>query len=231
MTTIDLTPFGFTPTESLAYTALVEHGPLGGYALAKVLSIARANAYQALDGLVAKRLAVATGGRPQRYRPIEPRAALALISERAARQLDRLEEQLSDRGNGGGPAVLSLSGRRALHELALRTAARSRGEVRCLAPREFLEALAPVWHKRAADGSATRLWAVGEGHRPLPFEVAGWVGHDQVARHFDGPAVILLADDAAIVARLDPAAASGYWTTHPALVGLARAALGIIVRA
>ncbi len=68
MTDIDLTPFGFTPTENLAYGALLELGPSSGYALAKDLSIARANAYQALNGLVAKGAAIQTDDQPQRYR-------------------------------------------------------------------------------------------------------------------------------------------------------------------
>ncbi len=62
MTDIDLTPFGFTPTENLAYGALLDLGPSSGYAVAKELSIARANAYQALNGLVAKGAAVITAG-------------------------------------------------------------------------------------------------------------------------------------------------------------------------
>ncbi|MGH7732244.1 MAG: helix-turn-helix domain-containing protein, partial [Gemmatimonadales bacterium] len=42
---IDLTSFGFTPTESRMYAALVRHGPGTGYALARSTSLARANAY------------------------------------------------------------------------------------------------------------------------------------------------------------------------------------------
>ena len=47
--TIDLTPFGFTPTENLAYRALLDEGPIGGYAFAKKLNIARANASALID--------------------------------------------------------------------------------------------------------------------------------------------------------------------------------------
>ncbi|MCH8838950.1 MAG: hypothetical protein IIA60_14340 [Candidatus Marinimicrobia bacterium] len=58
MTAVDLTPFGFTPTESQVYQVLLEHGPGTGYAIARAANLARANAYSALAGLVAKGAAV-----------------------------------------------------------------------------------------------------------------------------------------------------------------------------
>ena len=53
-TPLDLTPFGYTQTENLVYSRLLQGGPASGYAVARDLLIARANAYQALRGLVAK---------------------------------------------------------------------------------------------------------------------------------------------------------------------------------
>ena len=52
MARIDLTPFGFTPTESLVYQVLLNGGPGTGYAIARSAGLARANAYSALEGLV-----------------------------------------------------------------------------------------------------------------------------------------------------------------------------------
>src|SRR6266581_521068 len=52
MPTVDLTPFGFTPTESLAYATLLRLGPTTGYAVAHGARLARATAYAALAGLV-----------------------------------------------------------------------------------------------------------------------------------------------------------------------------------
>ena len=80
MMPIDLTPFGFTPTENRAYGALLELGPSSGYALAKALSIARANAYQALNGLVAKGGAIRTHEAPQRYRAERPDARVSFAN-------------------------------------------------------------------------------------------------------------------------------------------------------
>ena len=55
---VDLTPFGFTPTESAVYAVLLTQGPGTGYAIARSAGLARANAYAALEGLVAKGAAV-----------------------------------------------------------------------------------------------------------------------------------------------------------------------------
>src|SRR2546430_4433111 len=52
---LDLTPFGFTATESLAYAALLRLGPSTGYAVAHATRVARANTYGALEGLVRDR--------------------------------------------------------------------------------------------------------------------------------------------------------------------------------
>lgn len=228
MRQVDLTPFGFTPTESLAYSALLEHGPLGGYALAKTLSIARANAYQALDGLAAKRVVSPTGERPRRYRPLQPSALFALIVEREGARLDRLEQQLSGREDAGVPGVVPVSSRRALEELSLRTAARSRGALTCVGPGQLLDALAPAWHKRAADGLATSLWAVGEGGGTIA-PLAGRLPADRVEGYFGAPMFLLLADQAAIIARVEPSGAHGYSTTEPSLVGALRAALDALL--
>ena len=75
MARIDLTHFGFTPTESLVYEVLLTGGPGTGYAIARSAGLARANAYSALEGLVSKGAARVDAGRPRRYRP-EPPAAL-----------------------------------------------------------------------------------------------------------------------------------------------------------
>src|SRR6478736_8377880 len=91
---IDLTPFGFTPTESKMYTTLVSFGPGTGYALAQAAGLARANAYSALEGLVAKGAARVDGGRPKRYRPETPAALLARISTDHGLALEQLSHDL-----------------------------------------------------------------------------------------------------------------------------------------
>ncbi|HET7041665.1 MAG TPA: helix-turn-helix domain-containing protein, partial [Gemmatimonadales bacterium] len=86
---LDLTPFGFTPTETRMYATLVSFGPGTGYALAQAAGLARANAYSALEGLVSKGAARVDGGRPKRYRPESGAALLSQLSDRQAAALER----------------------------------------------------------------------------------------------------------------------------------------------
>src|SRR5213079_395020 len=85
--TVDLTPFGFTPTESQVYGAPLRLGPSTGYALAHATRVARANTYGALEGLA---------GRPARYRAVDPRALVAQLAAEQGQALDRLSQALRD---------------------------------------------------------------------------------------------------------------------------------------
>jgi len=227
--TLDLTPFGFTPTESAAYAELVRSGPQTGYALARRLSIARANAYQALRGLLAKgAVTVVSPGRPERYRPLAPSSLLTLLAQQATRRLEALESALAALPQTGGPALVEVEGERVLLDLALRTAARAKGPVGCLAPARCLAALAPAWHKRASAGEETSLWVVGVAGEAFPepaFEPAGTLEPSAIAAYFPEPPVLLVATEAALSGMYLEDGFRGHWTSHPALVGTARAAL------
>ena len=104
MARIDLTPFGFTPTESLVYQVLLTGGPGTGYAIARSAGLARANAYSALEGLVSKGAARLDAGRPRRYRPEPPPALLARISNsQGKRSSDSPESWKASRCRGRRP--------------------------------------------------------------------------------------------------------------------------------
>src|SRR5258706_11281511 len=143
----DLTPFGFTPTETSVYFALLGRGPSSGYAVARDLSMARANAYQALRGLVAKGAATLLGDAPQKFRAVRPEAVYAQIVDAQTRKLDKLESDLARAPQSGADAVVRVSGRRAVSELMTRIAARESGPVSLLAPLDVLSALVPVLRK------------------------------------------------------------------------------------
>src|SRR2546428_4922213 len=68
----DLTPFGFTTTESLVYRTLLHLGPATGYAVARAARLARANAYGALDGLVTRGAATKAAGPAGHHPPAPP---------------------------------------------------------------------------------------------------------------------------------------------------------------
>src|SRR3954462_13964356 len=117
MPRLNLTPFGFTPTESLVYQVLLTAGPGSGYAIARAAGLARANAYSALEGLVAKGAARADGGRPKRYRPEPASALIARISNDHGQALERLSCAWNKTSVPGPPAIVEIESGRAVLQL------------------------------------------------------------------------------------------------------------------
>ncbi|HKI93918.1 MAG TPA: helix-turn-helix domain-containing protein [Gemmatimonadales bacterium] len=224
MPPIDLTPFGFTQTENLVYDALTGLGPASGYAVAKAAGIARANAYQALNGLVAKGAAVTIATAPLRFRAVRGDAILARVTDDSARRLDALEQQIRSEPADGADAIVPIVGMRALIDVAVRLIARSEGVIRCIAPGPFLHGTTPGWRKRLADGAAAEVWALGAAD-DFPLELAGEIDVERVSGHFDQPVILLHAPDSAISATVGPEEPSGHWTSDPSLVGCVGAAI------
>ena len=229
---LDLVPFGFTPTESLAYSALASRGPTSAYDLSKALGVARANTYQALNGLVAKSAATLVSREPQVFKPIAPTALMALISSRESTKLDVLEEQVRSLDEAGAPSTVEFDGHRAFGELVLRTAGRAE-TVSCLAPADSLSTLTPIWRKRAADGAETNLWVVRPQEsrdEELSFRVVGRVDTATVTDMFGSLAVVAVTPDAAILGRFSESGRlTGYWSCDPLWVGCARGAIAALI--
>jgi DNA-binding MarR family transcriptional regulator len=224
MQTPDLTSFGYTPTESQAYLALLRAGPSSGYALAKRLSIARANAYQALHGLVAKDAAVVVDANPKIFRAVAPGALLARITREQTARLDRLEDAISEIRSEGEPTIVSFRGNAEFEALALRTAVRA-DDVTFLGPPELLLSLAPIWRARAANSRPTALYAVGAAPETMPFPLSASVPAPTVASRFGGVVGAILTNEAGIITKLDLAEPAGVWFSDPLLTGTLRAAL------
>lgn len=91
---MNLERFGFTPTETRAYTALLKRGPSTGYAVARDIGVARANAYQALDGLVRRGAARKAASIPAQFAPTPPGVLIAELERTYRRDLVDLEEEL-----------------------------------------------------------------------------------------------------------------------------------------
>ncbi len=71
MNTIDgLVSFGLTRQEATIYEALLIHGPMNGYELAKRTGISRSNAYTTLDRLVERGAAYLIEGDSLQYTPV-----------------------------------------------------------------------------------------------------------------------------------------------------------------
>ncbi|MFQ5702797.1 MAG: TrmB family transcriptional regulator [Gemmatimonadales bacterium] len=225
---VDLIPFGFTPTESRVYSAMMDLGPTTAYRLAKELNLARANTYQALDGLASKGACVVIAETPKRFRPVAPRALLTLLTKQQATRLDRLESELLALGKKGEEKTVRFSGRRAFEAVVLRNAVHA-DSVSCIASSHVLHALTPIWRKRAADGKRTRLWVVGEVDGELAIETEGSLPAESVMDLFGSPVALLLTADHAILAReMSDGNLDGYWTSDSLLAGSARAAVTLL---
>jgi sugar-specific transcriptional regulator TrmB len=86
--------FGFTPTESKAYQALLISGPATGYAVAGQIGVARANAYQALEALAKRGAIRRSGTRPVLYVALPPVALAGELERGFRRDLGELEAAL-----------------------------------------------------------------------------------------------------------------------------------------
>lgn len=219
MAEIDLTPFGFTPTESAVYGVLLGTGRSTGYAVARAAGLARANAYSALEGLVLKGGARSEPGPPRRYRAEAPEALLARLHEQQGAALDRLSAALEASAAPEVPAIVELTSTRGLLQLLSHDVARARHSVRLLAPPEAFPLLAPALRRAVGAGVAVTLASTGPV--ALDFAPVGRVEQAGVPAWPGAPIVAIVDEARAVVAAAVGAGVSGYWTSSPPIVAAA----------
>jgi predicted transcriptional regulator len=224
MTELDLTPFGFTPTETAAYAALLKAGPSSGYAIAKQLSVARANAYDALNGLVRKEAAHVAGDAPAMYRAVQPQAVLARIVRDTSASLAALERQIDMLSPAAEPGTVPFVGSAEFSGILLRLAVREPGPVQLLASTRDLADTLPVWRARAAHERPSEIWCVGAAPADFPVELAGSLDVGRVREILGEELTIALTSSAAVLARPASSGPTGFWTSDPTLVSCARGA-------
>lgn len=214
---LDLTGFGFTPTESLVYEVLVRSGPGTGYAIARAAGLARANAYSALEGLVQKGAARVEEGRPKRYRPEPPSTLIARIVDRQGQALSALSSVLDAISVPPSPTLVELASARGLLQLVSHEIARAESRVRLLAPTDAYPILTPALRKAASSGVALGLAA--NGTVSLPFAPVQSV---IPPGRWPGEPFLFTVDGrgAVLAARTDDAVA-GHWGTGAILVAAA----------
>jgi sugar-specific transcriptional regulator TrmB len=212
---IDLTPFGFTATESHAYAALLRLGPSTGYAVAHATRVARANTYGALEGLVGRTAALRLPGRPARYRATDPAALIAQLAAQQGEALERLSRSLRDAADPTEPETRSVAGGRAVANLIIQVVARAEGRAEGVLSAELLRPTLPAW-RRAKERAALELRVSGDA----PAE-AGPILSGTVSGDF--PTVLLIDDVQAVVVAGSGEAMTGVWSSHPAVAALARA--------
>lgn len=222
MPRIDLTRFGFTPTEGLVYEVLLTGGPGTGYAIARSAGLARANAYSALEGLVSKGAARVDGGRPRRYRPEAPAALIARISNDHGQALERLSRELEAVSVPETETLVELLSTRALLQLLTHDVARATEAVGLLAPPDAYPLVAPALRRPYAAGVTLGLASTGPVELGFaPVEVVTAEGH-----RWPGMPIILAVDDrSAILAARNGNEVRGHWSTAASFVAAARLAL------
>lgn len=221
MPRLDLTHFGFTPTESLVYEVLLTGGPGTGYAIARSAGLARANAYSALEGLVTKGAARVDGGRPKRYRPETPAALIARISTDHGQALERLSSDLDTVSVPATPTLVEIESGRAILQLVTHDVARATASVALLAPADAFPLLAPALRRPYSAGIPLMLCAMAPVD--LGFAVVEVVSGTQP---WPGMPIISVVDDrSAILAARQGTDVRGHWSTAPAFVAGARLAL------
>lgn len=216
MGTIDLTPFGFTPTESLVYASLLRLGPSTGYAVARACRLARANAYAALEGLVSRGAATSTGGRPAQFRPADPSGLVARVAASQGQALDRLSRALEGAGGGAEPTIHSADGLRGTVNALQQLVARAERKVAGTVAAELWRPSLPAW-RRAAARAAIDVLIAGDAEDPESLAKGAAPA---------GSPTILVIDGI----RMFSAAGSGdlmtaIWSAHPLLVQVGVAAV------
>ena len=204
----DLTPFGFTATESLAYAALLRLGPSTGYAVAHATRVARANTYGALEGLVSRTAALRLPGRPGRYRATDPGALIAQLAAEQGEALDRLSRSLRD-ADRAGPEIRTVTGERAVANLIMQVVARAGRRAEGVLSAELLRPTLPAW-RRAKERAVVELRGAGD----VPTEASSILSGTVTG---DSPTVLLIDEVQVVVVAGSGETTAGVWSSHPAI--------------
>ena len=219
---LDLTPFGFTATESVVYTVLLRLGPSTGYAVARAARVARANAYSALEGLVIRGAASRTPPptRPARYRPTDPQSLLARLSLAQGEALDRLSRELRDISHPGEPVTREVAGSRAVANLVMQLVARASQRVEGVVTAELWRPTLPGW-RRAGERAQLDVRMTGG----LPADAPTWLKSADDEASTLRATILVIDESQLILTSGEGESVAGVWSSHPLMVMLARRAL------
>lgn len=221
MARIDLTPFGFTPTESLVYEVLLQDGPGTGYAIARAAGLARANAYSSLEGLVSKGAARVELGRPKQYRPETPATLIARISNNYGHALDRLSSDLDGISQAESPTIVEIDSSRTVLQLITHDVTRANSSVDLLVPPDAYPLLAPALRRPISAGVRVGLWS--SGPVSLDFSEVRVLAQEP---SWPGMPIISVVDgSSAIIGSRNGAEVHGHWSTARWFVAAARLTL------
>jgi sugar-specific transcriptional regulator TrmB len=213
---LDLTPFGFTPTESVVYACLLRLGPSTGYAVARACRLARANAYSALEGLVTRGAATSSRGRPAQYRPADPSGLVARVAASQGQALDRLSRALESVGGDAEPTIHGAEGLRGTVNALQQLVARAERSVKGTVAAELWRPSLPAW-RRAAGRAALQVRIAGAGD-----EVDALA---QGSAPPDAPTILLIDEARVFAASGSGDLTTAIWSAHPLIVQVGAAAV------
>lgn len=221
---MELVRFGFTPTEAKVYLALLPISPATGYAVAQAARLARANTYDALEGLAARAAVTRLPGKPVRYAALEPDALIGRLRREFSGGLDDLAQALSRmervKPGSGLPVVESISDRASLIEHAAICARSARSELLAVVGPWVSETFAVL--ESTSSGAGMRVLSLG---RPAPAGASvREVATREIAAYWGGLPVALVADRRRTVCGvvLEGGGAAGIATEHPGVIPFVR---------
>jgi sugar-specific transcriptional regulator TrmB len=216
--------FGFTPTESRVYVALLRVSPATGYAIAREAALARANTYGALDTLAARGVVTRLPGNPVRWVAEDPDALLGRLGRESQQHLERLAKQLAAVERRGSRAVAT-----AVDVLPERSAVLERASAWALGAREELLAVVGPWvselypdlARTRSPRSVVRLLSLGT---PAPAgAIVRTVPPSEIQSYWGGLPIAIVSDRRRAVCALDSGSGTtGVATSHPAVVPFIR---------
>jgi sugar-specific transcriptional regulator TrmB len=221
---MELISFGFTPTEAKVYLGLLGISPATGYAVAQAAKLARANCYDALQGLAARGAVTRLPGRPVRYAVVDPDALVGRLRREYTSGLDSLARALSDVRRAapapGLPAVESLADRAMLLERAADCARLARAELLAVVGPWAADIFGDLAALRG--GVSARLLSLGA---PAPAKaVVREVPARDIEAYWGGLPIALVSDKRRAVCGivLPTGEAAGIATEHPGVVPFVR---------
>ncbi|HVO36133.1 MAG TPA: helix-turn-helix domain-containing protein [Gemmatimonadales bacterium] len=221
---MDLARFGFTPTEAKVYLALLPISPATGYAVAQSAKLARANTYDALDGLAARAIVTRLPGRPARFAALDPDALIGRLRRDLSSGLDSLAQTLSQiprvQPGPGLPAVESIGDRAVLLERAQACVRDARTELLAVVGPWASETYTAL--EACGSGVSARVLSLG---RPAPAGAAvREVPPADIEGYWGGLPVALVADRRRAVCGVVVGAseAAGIATEHPGVIPFVR---------
>ena len=221
---MNLERFGFTPTETKAYHSLLRLGSSTGYAVARDVGIARANAYQALDGLVRRSAARRAGSIPVQFSAIPPGVLVADLERSFRHDLVELEETLRTVGpapQASEPAPMTVSDPEVLLDHAAEVCRAARAELFVVMGPWASSLIAPIAIARGRR-VAVRVMALGapapDGATIRPTAIG------DVRAYWGGLPVLVLADRVHAVCGVlgDAGSSAGIVTSSPGLAPFLR---------